>query len=124
MRKPLARLEILLLKRRVEHTESPDLTRGRCVVTLDVGLSLTVGGLEGDSASGLTMGVSESFGAWRIGRRVKMAYLLLVVQALVVILQDGLAFDLAGVGLWGCVGDVAGEDFLPEGEAAGGAWED
>lgn len=50
--------------------------------------------------------------------------LLLVVQALVVVLEHGLAFYLSGVGLGGRVCDVAGEDFLPEGEAAGGAWED
>jgi hypothetical protein len=50
-------------------------------------------------------------------------YLLLMVQALVVVLKDGHAFGLARVVLGVCVGDVAGEDFLPEGEAARGAWE-
>ena len=49
-------------------------------------------------------------------------HLLLVVQALVVVLEHGLAFYLAGVRLGRRVGHVAGEDFLPEGEAAGGAW--
>lgn len=48
-------------------------------------------------------------------------YLLLVVQALVVVLKDGHAFRLAAVVLGVCVGDVAREDFLPEGEAARGA---
>lgn len=43
------------------------------------------------------------------------------MQALVVVLKDGHAFRLAAVVLGVCVGDVAGEDFLPEGEAARGA---
>ena len=49
-------------------------------------------------------------------------YLLLVVQALVVVLKHGHAFRLAAVVLGVCVGDVARKDFLPEGEAARGAW--
>lgn len=48
--------------------------------------------------------------------------LLLVVQALVVVLKHRRALGLAGVVLGVCVGDVAGEDFLPEGEAAGGSY--
>lgn len=43
------------------------------------------------------------------------------MQALIVVLEDGHAFRLAAVVLGVCVGDVAGEDFLPEGEAARGA---
>jgi hypothetical protein len=50
------------------------------------------------------------------------AYLFLVVQALVVIFKYGLAFCGAAVVVGGCIGDVACEDFLPEGEAAGWAW--
>lgn len=50
----------------------------------------------------------------------RKAYLLLVVQALVVIVERGEALALAGGVVGVGVGDVAGEDFLPEGEAAGG----
>lgn len=50
-----------------------------------------------------------------------LSYLLLVVQTLVVVLKDRHAFRLAAVVLGVCVGHVAGEDFLPEGEAARGA---
>jgi hypothetical protein len=50
------------------------------------------------------------------------AYLFLVVQALVVIFKYGLAFCRAAVVFGGCVGYIACEDFLPEGEAAGWAW--
>lgn len=49
-------------------------------------------------------------------------HLLLVVKALVVVFKDGSAFGLARVVLGVCVGRVACEDFLPEGEAAGWAW--
>jgi hypothetical protein len=56
------------------------------------------------------------------GRGVK-AYLFLVMQTLVVVFKDGLTFRFAAVVLGGCVCDVAGEDFLPEGEAAGRAYE-
>lgn len=48
-----------------------------------------------------------------------MTNLLFVVQALVVILKDRHAFGLARVVLGVCICDVAGKDFLPEGEAAG-----
>jgi len=48
------------------------------------------------------------------------SHLLLVVQALVVVLEDGLALYFAPVVFGRCVGDVAGEDLLPEGEAARG----
>jgi hypothetical protein len=44
------------------------------------------------------------------------------MQALVVIFKYGLAFRGAAVVFGRGVGDVAGEDFLPEGEAAGWAW--
>tara|TARA_R110002003_G_scaffold1005_4_gene22004 strand:+ start:16173 stop:16562 length:390 start_codon:yes stop_codon:yes gene_type:complete len=44
-----------------------------------------------------------------------------MVQALVVVFEDGLAFCFAAVVFGVGVGDVAGEDFLPEGEAARGA---
>jgi hypothetical protein len=47
-----------------------------------------------------------------------VTYLLLVVQALVVIFENGLAFRCAAVVFGICVGHVACEDFLPEGEAA------
>jgi hypothetical protein len=50
-------------------------------------------------------------------------HLLLVMQALVVVFKYGLAFCGAAVVFGGCVGDVAGEDFLPKGEAAGWACE-
>lgn len=49
-------------------------------------------------------------------------HLLLVVQALVVVLEDGHALCLAAVVLGVCVGHVAREDFLPEGEATRGAY--
>jgi hypothetical protein len=42
-----------------------------------------------------------------------------MMEALVVVLEYGLAFHLSGVVFRVCVCDVAGEDFLPEGEAAG-----
>ena len=48
-------------------------------------------------------------------------YLLLVVQTLVVVLEDRHALCLARVVFGIGVGHVAGEDFLPEGEAARGA---
>lgn len=46
------------------------------------------------------------------------AHLLPVVQALVVVLEDGAALLLAGVIFSGGVDNVAGEDVLPEGEAS------
>jgi len=52
----------------------------------------------------------------------RCTYLLLVVKAFVVVLKDGCTFCLARVVLGVCVGCVACEDFLPEGEAAGWAW--
>jgi len=55
-------------------------------------------------------------------KRLKDTHLLLMVKALVVVLKDGCAFCLARVVLGVCVGRVACEDFLPEGEAAGWAW--
>ena len=56
------------------------------------------------------------------GRGYRGTYLLLVVKTLVIVLKDGCAFCLARVVLGVCVGRVACEDFLPEGEAAGWAW--
>lgn len=54
---------------------------------------------------------------------VNSSYLFLVVQTLVVILEDGHAFRAAGCVFIGRVDDVAGEYFLPEGEApAGTCW--
>jgi hypothetical protein len=49
-------------------------------------------------------------------------YLFPMMQTLHVIFQDGLAFCGAGGGVAGCVYNVAGENFLPEGKAAGGTW--
>lgn len=51
-----------------------------------------------------------------------LTYLLLVMKALIVILEVGHAFGFSGVVFGVGVCDVAGEDFLPEREAAGGAW--
>ena len=51
------------------------------------------------------------------------AYFFLMMQTLVVILEYGGAFCFSAVVFGVCVCDVAGEDFLPEGEAAAGAWE-
>jgi hypothetical protein len=51
-----------------------------------------------------------------------ITHLLLVVQTLIVVLEDGCAFCFSGIVFGGSVCDVAGEDFLPKGEAAGGAW--
>jgi hypothetical protein len=48
-------------------------------------------------------------------------YLFLVVQTLVVVLEYGHAFRFPRVVFGIRVRDVAGEDFLPEGEAARGA---
>lgn len=44
-----------------------------------------------------------------------------MVQTLVVVLKNRHTFRLAAVVLGVCVSHVAGEDFLPEGEAARGA---
>ena len=46
-----------------------------------------------------------------------------MVQAFVVVLQHRLALDFPGAVVGVGVYYVAGEDLLPEGEAAGGAWE-
>lgn len=51
-----------------------------------------------------------------------LSYLFPMVQALHVILQNRRAFCGALGGVGGCVYDIAGEDFLPEGKAAGGSW--
>jgi hypothetical protein len=65
-------------------------------------------------------------GRWRLrGGKERLenecTYLLLVVQTLVVVLKVRHAFRLARVVFGVGVCDVAGEDFLPEGEAARGA---
>lgn len=52
---------------------------------------------------------------------IRATYLLLVVQALVVVLKHWGTFCFARLVLGVCVCDVAGEDFLPEGEAARGS---
>jgi hypothetical protein len=57
----------------------------------------------------------------QLRRERKVTYLLLVVQTLVVVLEDGDALCLARVVFGVGVGHVAREDFLPEGEAARGA---
>ena len=45
------------------------------------------------------------------------------MQAFVVVLEGRKTFFRAGHVVGGAVDDVAGEKLLPEGEAAGGAWE-
>ena len=128
MREPLARLEILLLKRRIQHAQSPYLARRRCVVAIYVGFGFAVRGLVGEGTCSLSFITSLALelrvGVVRgeEGRGGKGTHLLLVVKALVVVLKDGGAFRLARVVLGVCVGRVACEDFLPEGEAAGWAW--
>jgi hypothetical protein len=119
VREPLGRLEVLLLQRSVQHAQSPYLAgRGR-VVSLDVCFGLAVRGLEGERAGSLFFCVRN----WlRKSSLPSLSYLLLVVQALVVVLKHGHAFRLAAVVLGVCVGDVACKDLLPEGEAARGAW--
>jgi hypothetical protein len=56
-----------------------------------------------------------------VGEREEEQYFFPMVQALVVVFENGLAFCFAAVVFGVGVGDVAGEDFLPEGEAARGA---
>lgn len=53
VREPLARLQILLLKRRIQYTQSPYLASRRRVVALNLGLLLAVCGLKGGCAGGL-----------------------------------------------------------------------
>jgi hypothetical protein len=53
-------------------------------------------------------------------KRVGSMYLFPVMQAFHVIFQNGLTFCGAGGGVASRVYDIAGEDFLPEGKAAGG----
>ena len=53
VREPLARLEVFLLERRIQHAQSPYLScRGR-VVALDVCFGFAVGCLQGKGAGGL-----------------------------------------------------------------------
>ena len=60
----------------------------------------------------------------RVDRGKGAAYLLLVVQALVVVVERGQALALGVGAVDVAVGHIAGEDFLPEGEAAGRACRD
>jgi len=53
MRKPLARLQILLLKRRIQHAQTPYLARARRVVARDVRFGFAVCSLEGEGTCGL-----------------------------------------------------------------------
>jgi len=53
---------------------------------------------------------------------MRATYLFLMMQTLVVVFEYGLAFSGTAVVFGRGVCDVAGEDFLPEGEAAGWAW--
>lgn len=53
MRKPLAGLQVLLLERRIQHTQPPYLARARGVVALNVGFGFAVCGLEGEGACSL-----------------------------------------------------------------------
>jgi hypothetical protein len=55
MREPLARLQILLLERRIQHTQPPYLARTRRVVALYVCFGFAVGGLEGEGTCGLVI---------------------------------------------------------------------
>lgn len=57
-----------------------------------------------------------------LGIGLRRTYLLPVMQTLVVVLQWQDALLLPAVVRGGGVGDVAGQDFLPEGEAARRAW--
>jgi hypothetical protein len=56
------------------------------------------------------------------GLELELAYFFLMMQTLVVVLEHRRAFCFSAVVFRVCVRDVAGEDFLPEGEAASGAW--
>lgn len=60
MRKPLARLQILLLERRIQHPETPYLPRARRVVALDVGFGFAVCGLQGEGTCGLDRASARS----------------------------------------------------------------
>ena len=52
-----------------------------------------------------------------------LTHLFPVVQALIVILHDGDALILAVGVVFGAVGHIAGQQLLPEGKAAGRAWD-
>jgi hypothetical protein len=67
VREPLARLQILLLERRVQYTQPAYLARRRRVVALDVGLLFAVCRLEGGGACSLSRRISELF-SYRISR--------------------------------------------------------
>jgi hypothetical protein len=53
VRKPLARLEILLLERRIQHTQAPYLACARRIVAFDVRFGFAVRGLQGEGSCGL-----------------------------------------------------------------------
>lgn len=98
VRKPLARLQILLLERRIHNTQPPNLACTWRIVALYVGFGLAVGSLKSQGTCSL----------------------LLMMQTLVVILEDGGALGLSRLVFGIGVCDIASEDFLPKGEAAGG----
>ena len=64
MRKPLARLQILLLERRVQYAHPSYLPRGGRVVSLDVRLLFAVCGLEGLGARCLGEVLTEFAGGF------------------------------------------------------------
>lgn len=125
MREPLARLEILLLKRRIQDTQPPYLSRRRRIIAFYISFGFAVRGLQGEGTCSLftiALAWHTIFRKGRfMGRWMESTHLLLVVQTLVVVFEDGCAFCFARVVFGGCVGRVACEDFLPEGEAAGWA---
>ena len=53
MRKPLPRLEILLLERRIQYPHAPYLPRTGRVVAFYIRFGFAVGGLEGEGSCGL-----------------------------------------------------------------------
>jgi hypothetical protein len=55
MRQPLPRLQILLLERRIQDSESANLPRARRVVALNLGFGLAVRSLQGKGARGLNI---------------------------------------------------------------------
>lgn len=61
MREPLASLEILLLERRIEYTQSPYFSSAGRIVAFYVGFGFAVGGLEGEGTCGLWRGMGVSF---------------------------------------------------------------
>lgn len=97
MRQPFDGLQVLLLNRRIQQSQTPYLAGGRGVVPRLSSLCFAVGGLEGYCAGGL----------------------FFMMQTLVVVLQHGRTLRFAGIVFGVRVGNVASEHFLPEREAAG-----